>query len=133
MNNCIEFSGPKTKFGYGKQKFKGKQTSAHRVAYQKAYGEIPKGLCVLHKCDNPSCINPEHLFLGTHKDNTKDMFTKNRANKAKGVTNGTSKLTEAEVLQIRNSIEKYSILSKKFNVSKALICLVKQRKLWKHI
>jgi HNH endonuclease len=74
---CIEW----TKFrlrGYGLQKFRGKTRLAHRVAWMLANGEIPDGLCVLHRCDNPPCVNVDHLFLGTHADNVADKMAKGR-------------------------------------------------------
>jgi hypothetical protein len=64
--------------GYGLLNFKGKATSAHRVSWIVHYGPIPEGLCVLHKCDTPACINPHHLFLGTHQDNMSDCIKKGR-------------------------------------------------------
>jgi hypothetical protein len=75
---CKEFIGARNHLGYGKVGFHGKVMHAHRLAYKLFYGEIPKGKLVCHKCDNPSCVNPDHLFLGTHKDNTQDMIDKGR-------------------------------------------------------
>lgn len=128
---CKNYTGAKTPYGYGKQKYQGKQTLAHRVAYTKAFGEIPKSLCVLHKCDNPSCVNINHLFLGTHKDNMADMFSKGRGNRAAGERNGSVKLTKKEVLEIRASNLRYPILAKLFGVSVANISLIKTHKTWR--
>ena len=77
-----------------------------RVMYEKAYGRIPKGLCVLHKCDNRKCINPEHLFIGTKDDNNKDKMRKGRQShygpSLPGEKHGMAKLTEKQVIEIRN-------------------------------
>lgn len=80
MQNCIEWQGYRDKDGYGKYRPSGEnQQSVHRLAWQARRGEIPKGMCVLHQCDNPPCLNVQHLFLGTHKDNSQDMSRKGRA------------------------------------------------------
>src|SRR3990172_11160414 len=77
---------------------------AHRVAWELTNARIPKGICVLHNCDNPLCMNPRHLFLGTYKDNRIDAVQKGRARfpNNKGSVHGMSKLSENEVLQIRS-------------------------------
>jgi hypothetical protein len=75
---CVEWTKFRLERGYGLQKFHGKTRLAHRVAWMLAHGEIPDGLCVLHRCDNPPCINIDHLFLGTHADNVADKMAKGR-------------------------------------------------------
>ena len=94
-------------FGYGLFAFRGKQKRAHRVAWVFANGEIADGLCVLHKCDTPGCVNPDHLFLGTRADNTQDMMRKRRNAFVVhlGERHGGSKLTWAEVREIRRLFE----------------------------
>lgn len=78
-SGCWEWIGSKRHFGYGQVYFKGRPgRKAHRVAWERTYGPIPEGMGVLHKCDNPPCINPDHLFLGTPEDNVQDMFKKGR-------------------------------------------------------
>jgi hypothetical protein len=76
--DCLEFTGALSDLGYGKVGYKGKVYMAHRLAYQLKNGGIPTGAVICHKCDNPACINPEHLFVGTHKDNIQDMIQKGR-------------------------------------------------------
>ena len=90
-----------TRGGYGLMRWRGKTTSAHRVSWELAHGSIPDGLDVLHSCDNPRCVYPAHLFLGTHQDNMVDMLRKGRGNKPSGEKNGNSKLTDAQVAEIR--------------------------------
>ena len=79
-SGCIEWRGGKTKTGYGVigAPKTGKNMMTHRVAWEFENGPIPDGMCVLHKCDNPSCCNPDHLFLGTLKENSGDMVRKQR-------------------------------------------------------
>lgn len=78
LTDCLEWTGSLDKNGYGKLKVQGKQYYTHRIAYQLGYGLDPKELFVCHKCDNPKCVNPQHLFLGTHQDNMDDMLRKGR-------------------------------------------------------
>ena len=107
---------------------------AHRVAYEKAYGPIPKGMYVCHTCDNPPCIEPKHLWLGTPADNSRDMRNKGRS--AKGSKNGAAKLTEMQVRKIKILLEiGHSIrsLARKFNVYPNAIYIIKSKKGWKHV
>lgn len=101
-NGCIEWVKAVTKSGYGliNIRSRGGLLSVHRLSYEVYVGNIPAGLYILHTCDNPKCINPNHLFLGTQLDNIKDMISKNRGGK-KGEENSYSKLTNDEVLTIR--------------------------------
>jgi len=76
--NCWIWTGHIDMWGYGKSNYNGRAGSTHRISWMLNRGDIPIGMCVLHKCDNPSCVNPEHLFLGTHKDNAQDRSSKGR-------------------------------------------------------
>src|SRR5258708_3055626 len=97
----------------------GKVEKAHRVSWELHKGSIPEGLCVLHECDNPLCVCPEHLFLGTKKDNSDDMIKKGRDRKVpcRGESNGMAKLTAADVADIRSSAEGSVALGQKYGVS----------------
>lgn len=78
IDSCIVYEGSKDKDGYGKTKVGGRYVRVHRLSWEHEFGPIPEGLWVLHHCDNPPCINPDHLFLGTAKDNAEDCLSKNR-------------------------------------------------------
>jgi HNH endonuclease len=105
--------------------------SAHRVSWEIHFGPIPDGMCVLHKCDVPNCINPRHLFLGTKMDNAKDMIKKGR--QKKGALLPQAKLNEESVLEIRNSTQTQKELAKKFGVSQTAISFAKNRLRWSHV
>lgn len=117
--------------------YKNGSIAVHRASYMVWKGEIPKGMYVLHKCDNRACINPEHLFLGTHIDNMNDMKKKNRQHKRPGQSHHVNKLKNKDVLEIRrlwkSGKETQSSLSKKYYVSIACIHNVVKRKSWTHI
>jgi hypothetical protein len=99
INGCWVWKKHKNNKGYGYPGFKGKPILAHRLSYLTLVGEIPNNLFVLHTCDNPLCVNPKHLFLGTNQDNMNDKVNKNR--QAKGENSGRSKLVQREVDEIR--------------------------------
>ena len=93
-SGCWLWVGSTDSKGYGNLSVRGRVASAHRASYEEFRGSIPKGMCVLHRCDTPACINPEHLFLGTHQDNMGDMAEKGRAK------TGRALLTKEHVLEI---------------------------------
>ena len=94
--DCLEYVGRGgTGHRYGLVSLRDMRTTAHRAAYMLAHGAIPDGMCVCHRCDNPRCINPEHLFLGTVQDNMQDKA-------AKGRTRHAPRLTRSDAIQIRH-------------------------------
>jgi hypothetical protein len=126
---------------YGQMLVNGTVRSAHRLSYEIHNGPIPDGLFVCHKCDNPPCVNPEHLFLGTNLDNVRDAMQKGRAkmppiNDNSGERCGTSKLTSAQVLEIARRIdagELHKDLSAKFGVSSSVISRINTGRRWSSV
>jgi hypothetical protein len=94
---CWPYLGASIPDGYGWVSWRGTQMGAHRVAWILTHGEIPKGMHVLHRCDNRRCVNPDHLFLGTHLDNMADMYSKGR--NTRGAL-AKAKITEAQAIEI---------------------------------
>ena len=139
-NACWEWTGLRNKArgGYGTCYVKRQSRRAHRVAFEFSVGKIPTGLLVLHSCDNPPCCNPNHLRLGTHKDNSLEMFSKGRNNNfpfhAFGERCGLSKLTDETVKDILNESGKTPLeISQKYGVSRSSIYCIIHRKTWKHL
>lgn len=113
-----------------------KQIGAHRVSWMIHKGEIPKGLFVLHKCDNKPCTNPEHLFLGTIKDNVQDMHKKGRANRLKNEEHPNAKLTIEKVKKIKELLSigvTMTRISKDFHISHGAISAIKNGITWNSI
>ena len=121
------------KRGYGSFQFNKVRGLAHRASWTIYRGEIPLGLSVLHKCDCPYCVNPEHLFLGTLVDNTLDMCAKNRQRGACGTANSHAKLSQSDVIAIRVSTKPVKALVAEFNVKKSMIYYIRAGQHWKGI
>lgn len=135
---CWNWTGFIYSFGYGLTSHKGKDILAHRASWKVFKGDIPNGMYVLHKCDNRKCVNPDHLFIGTAKDNTQDMIAKGRARSKpnKGINHGCAKLDEKRV----NEIKEYkkqgmcnSDIAKIYNINSNTVQKIVNGKIWKHI
>lgn len=127
------FTNPK---GYGKFT-RSQQQLAHRMSWVFHFGAIPETTCVLHRCDNPPCIRPDHLFLGTNQDNADDKMSKGRQSRARGENSGMAKLDEIEVGWIKRihatGLLSYLAIGKMFGVDHTTIRKIVSGKSWKHI
>jgi len=137
---CWEWIGAFYGSGYGNIMLEnGKITGSHRASWLIHKGKIPLNHNICHKCDNKKCVNPEHLFIGTQKDNLHDMSKKGRrrSNTPIGIHNINAKLVDEKVREIRNKYVPYiytlQMLADEYNVSKRLIYMVISNKIWKHV
>jgi len=119
--------------GYTRIKHNGKMDSLHRIMYTIHIGNIPKGMEVRHKCDNPRCCNIEHLEIGTHDDNMKDMKKRGRAVGFKGERNPKNKLSENQVKEIIKSQDSSKTLAVSYKVSLSTIRQIRTGKVWSHL
>lgn len=153
-SGCIEWTGNINKNGYGRYCYKRKIELAHRAAWRLLRGDIPESMCVLHRCDNPPCVNPDHLFIGDRGINARDMASKGRQwiqqnphrradtltcpieLKPRGEQHGMSKLNEAVVLAIRRRASRGELgkhLAFEFGCSTSLITEVIHGRIWQHV
>jgi hypothetical protein len=122
------------KTGYCISKYRSIQKKAHAFSYETFKGNISEGLCICHKCDVRHCVNPDHLWTGTHSDNIQDCIIKHRNNPPKGQRSGSAKLKIEDIIEIRKLYESGILqkdLAKKFKVSRATICCICKNKTWK--
>jgi hypothetical protein len=134
-DGCWEYLGAVNEHGYGTVKIKDVTWMAHRLSYRRNVGPIPEGMQVLHRCDNPACINPGHLWLGTHNDNMRDMKRKGRRLGVNtGEENGAAKLTWEDVDEIRARYEAGGIsqeaLATEYDVTQTAIYRIVRGKTW---
>lgn len=129
-NGCFEWQGGKVK-GYGRIRFQKKSIGVHRLALIFATNLEPKDLYALHSCDNPACINPEHLRWGTQADNMADSISRNRFSDRSGVNNGRAKLTDSQVSEIR-AITGMTLqqIADVYGVSNQLVSRIRANKAW---
>ncbi len=145
-DSCWEWTAAQGRRGYGVCRI-GRERRAHRASYIMQNGPIPGGLWVLHRCDNPPCVRPDHLFLGTAKDNSQDMSRKGRSafngdrnpkhtHPAIGMAHPQSKLTNDKVIEIRRANSAgtpQNTLAARFNVSTGLINAIIKGRAWRHL
>lgn len=132
MSGCWLWVGTTWPNGYGSFTIiRGKQENTHRTSWKLYRDLIPEKMLVLHKCDTPSCVNPDHLFLGINKDNTQDMIKKGRS--AKGEKNGRAKLSPEQVLKIREDDRLGTVIAPEYGVTPTMIYEIKHKRSWKHI
>lgn len=143
---CWLWTAYKTDNGYGYTWDGSRNQLAHRLCWKLTRGEIPDGLCVLHHCDVPACVNPDHLFLGTHLENMADRDAKGRQPKGdqngahtrpdrlpRGSKHGQAKLSEHQVLEIKAAQGRQHEIAKRYGVSQTLVSAIRRGVKWAHI
>jgi hypothetical protein len=137
-SNCWNWIGSRmVRGGYGQLNSKGKLLKAHRLSFEIHYGKIPDGLFICHRCNNPACVNPNHLYAGTPADNWSDTIRTHGLrlpeNAPIGEKHHDAKLTTEQVREIRVSTESGVTLAKRFNVTRSTISSIRRGKTWKTI
>lgn len=128
---CWKWMASCTKERYGKIFFERRLHLAHRKWWEVTNGPIPHGMYLCHKCDNPICVNPGHMFVGTPRDNAQDMIRKLRG--PQGERQGAAKLTSADIERIRTDSRPQSAIAADYGVSQSNISCIKRRQTWTHI
>lgn len=137
-DGCWEFTGTRFEDGYGMITWDGRQQGAHRISWIIANGPIPTGLVVRHRCDNPPCVRPDHLELGTVRDNCRDMWERGNPQipHLRGSKQNGAKLTEAQIPAIRAARTagmSVRVLAEQYGVSMSTIYKIGQGKRWQHL
>jgi len=135
-NYCIEFTGHRDECGYGRISRDEKLVRLHRAVWQEANGEIPEKQEICHTCDNPACINVNHLYAGTHKQNMGDMIARNRRRSFKGGLSPSAKLHETDIPVIRKRIangEECYAIARDYGVKGESILHIRHNRTWRHV
>ena len=135
-NGCHIFTGSKDDCGYGRISKDGKLTRVHRAVYEKVHGKIQDKMVILHSCDNPSCINIQHLSADFQSENIKDMYNKGRGINLAGSKHGMSKINETDVINIKKRLSEGDTcvaISKDYSVSEGTIRNIKKGRNWTHV
>jgi len=130
---CWIWDGRISGHGYGRLKYLNKDVGAHRASYIAHNGPIPDGMSILHKCDVRCCVNPYHLYAGTHQENMDDMKTRGRTYRSSGAKAVHAKLSDADAIDIFNSSLLYKEIAIKYGVSPTTVSNIKTKKRWRHI
>lgn len=130
-SGCWEWRGKRTKDGYGKLNFNQRAVYAHRAAYEAWHEPLRPNQLALHACDNPGCVNPDHLFSGSHADNAADKVSKSRQRFGEAVA--AAKLTDAEIRMIRASGDATRALGRQFGVAPKTIRQIRTGQTWRHV
>ena len=132
-SGCYLWTAAVGSSGYAHFGLNGKVCDAHRLSYEWFVGKIPEGMFVLHRCDIPSCVRPDHLFLGTQTDNLSDMTTKGRRRCGVGESHGAAKLTNNQVEKIRADTRSNRTIAPEYRVGKSTIGAIKAGTSWRTV
>jgi hypothetical protein len=134
-SGCWLWLGAVNRLGYGlvTRRSASKAIFAHRAAYIAAHGSIPQGMDILHRCDTPLCVNPDHLFSGTHTDNMRDMIRKGRHVALRGEAHWAARITAGDALAIRASNKPHATLAARYGISKHTVHTIRSNRSWTHL
>jgi hypothetical protein len=132
-SGCLLWTATGRQSGYGWLSWRGQRGPAHKMAWIDKHGPIPAGKILLHSCDVPACINLDHLRLGTHAENAADKVKRGRAARQPGESNHRAKLTEANAILIKSSVEPAASLARRLGVTPGTIYNIRKGRSWSHL